>query len=393
MLAKKTLHKLFVCLSVFMLATGRFYDDRLSIGDFNFSIFFSSLYLIALICLVLTIKEINITPLKFLQYFFISLVIAFNLFYWGVNDFTDYGFTKFLNFILITAPLIFIYSEKMENADLSLFIYLLFSVSFLLLSLSFLNFSSLSLERGGVLGGGPIVLSRWLCLGALLSFFFQPLKKYRLFLFPLFVLAALFTGSRGPLLALMLTFLLFIVFNFRKIFFKAIAILSIVIVLIFSSGIIKYFQDFSTVVRIFNNFNNSSGRTAIYEVAVNDFLNQPLGFGLGNWHCNSLNQSYLSTYKFQYPHNIFLEIFLELGVFVGIVFVFFLIFTFVNSLKYIKCNNKDEISILFFYMFVYLFLNAQVSGDLNDSRLLFVVIAVLITLNNKYKSSQRLLNE
>jgi hypothetical protein len=41
-------------------------------------------------------------------------------------------------------------------------------------------------------------------------------------------------------------------------------------------------------------------------------------------------------------------------------------------------NDKTSLYPLLFYLFIYLFLNSLVSGMLNDSRLLFIIISFII---------------
>lgn len=392
MLSKRLLHTLFVGIAVVMLAIGKFYDERLLIGNFNISIFFSLIYTVLLVSIFSTIKFFKITPIKMVQFSFLSLAIVFNLLLWIVYDFQQYGLTKFMNFIFITVPLMIVFSEKMEKKDLSFFIMVLFSVSSLLLLLFILNFSSLSSDRGGVLGGGPIVLSRWLCMGALISFFFAPLKKYRLILFPLFILIALFTGSRGPLLALFFTLSIYFLLNFRKLFYKTMAILSLLIVIGVMTGLVEYFQQFSTVARVFMNFTidsstSTSGRFSLINLAFRDIIDNPLGIGIGNWLSNSLDTNYLLIKGFNYPHNIFLEIFLEMGVIVGVLFLIYTILVLSRAMRLLRFSRQNSIVKLFFYVLIFLLFNAQVSGDLSDSRLLFIIMAVLTSytpiLSNK----------
>ena len=381
MLSKRLLHILFVGIAVVMLAIGKFYDERLAIGNFNISIFFSVIYTGILISIFSTIKSIKLTPIKIVQFTFLFIAIAFNFFLWGMYDMNEYGLTKFMYFILLTVPLMLVFSEKIENKDLRLFVLVLFSVSSFLLILSLANLSSLSSERAGVLGGGPIVLSRWLCLGALIAFFFDPLKKYRLILFPLFILVALFTGSRGPLVALFFTLSIFFLFNFRKLFFKTITLISALFISVYLTGVGKYLQDYSTVVRVLRFFTgestSTSGRSSLFNLAFRDIIDNPLGVGIGNWMHNSLEHQYLMIMQFKYPHNIILEIFIEMGVIVGLLFIIYTLFVLIRAKRLLRYSSQNSILFVFVYMLIFLLFNAQLSGDLSDSRLLFVVMAVV----------------
>ena len=86
MLSKRLLHILFVGIAVVMLAIGKFYDERLAIGNFNISIFFSVIYTGILISIFSTIKSIKLTPIKIVQFTFLFIAIAFNFFLLGMYD-------------------------------------------------------------------------------------------------------------------------------------------------------------------------------------------------------------------------------------------------------------------------------------------------------------------
>ena len=82
----------------------------------------------------------------------------------------------------------------------------------------------------------------------------------------------------------------------------------------------------------------------------------------------------------EYPHNLLLEVACEYGV--HTLLVLFLVFLYVFHLGYTKMmihkQNNTSLYPLLFYLLLYLFLNSLVSGMLNDSRLLFVVISFIL---------------
>ena len=118
--------------------------------------------------------------------------------------------------------------EKFNNKDRDLMINILLGISVLLLLFTLFSLSTLSSTRSGVLGGGPIVLSRWLCFGAIVVLFHPQIKRFNFIYMILFVLASLFTGSRGPIFSLFLVMILYFFFNFRKVFFRTIILLSLI---------------------------------------------------------------------------------------------------------------------------------------------------------------------
>ena len=371
---------LFTLFAGAMLAIGRFYDHRLEVYGVNLTIILSSIYSVILICIFLLIKKSELTFSKILQYSFFSIAILSNLVLWIFYDFNEYGLIKFLNFILITIPISVIISERFSRKDAKTLIWVLFSISFMLLFISLINISSLAENRSGVLGGGPIILSRWLCLGAIISFFHPKLKKYRIILFPLFIIVALFTGSRGPIASILITMTLYFFLNFRKLFWRFIVLLSLLISLVFITGFHNQLLEVKTVSRVFMNVQDggggksTSGRTILFQTSIDEIIEYPLGVGFGNWEVYSKDRSTLSLKKLFYPHNLLLEILCEMGFVTSIIFILYVVFVLLKTI--IKLKNNVGLNILF-YIFAFLLLNSMISGDLSDARLLFVVLSLL----------------
>ena len=374
---------LFTLFAAAMLAIGRFYDHRLEFYGVNLTIILSSIYSVILICIFLLIKKSELTFSKILQYSFFSIAILSNLVLWIFYDFNEYGLIKFLNFILITIPISIIISERFSRKDAKTLIWVLFGISFMLLSISLINISSLAENRSGVLGGGPIILSRWLCLGAIISFFHPKLKKYRIILFPLFIIVALFTGSRGPIMSILITMTLYFFLNFRKLFWRFIVLLSLLISLVFITGFHNQLLEVKTVSRVFMNVQDggggksTSGRTILFQTSIDEIIEYPLGVGMGNFEEFANERFFLKRMSLHYSHNIFLEIFCELGFLSSFIFLIYVLVVFLSSFISIINNQKNELLQLLFYIFAFLLLNSMISGDLSDARILFIVIALL----------------
>ena len=96
---------------------------------------------------------------------------------------------------------------------------------------------------------------------------------------------------------------------------------------------------------------------------IND--NLILGIGAGNW------QSVLN-YPFTYPHNIFIEVFSDLGVIFGAIFLL----PYLGFL--VKPTNKIFVLPLFFLI------SHQVSGDISDARWLLLFSLLSFGGNKKY---------
>ena len=84
-----------------------------------------------------------------------------------------------------------------------------------------------------------------------------------------------------------------------------------------------------------------------------------------------------------YPHNIFMEIFCELGLFTGLLFFVYVIKVFLDNFRSI-IEQKNNLHQLIFYIFAYLLFNSMISGDLSDARLLFIFMSLISIKDFKY---------
>ena len=87
-----------------------------------------------------------------------------------------------------------------------------------------------------------------------------------------------------------------------------------------------------------------------------------------------------------YPHNIFLEILVELGV-VGLILISSLIYFSIKQLfSYKNYNYLSEISAVWISGTLVMFFSAQFSGDLNDNRILLMFLSISLTSINLDKN-------
>ena len=99
-----------------------------------------------------------------------------------------------------------------------------------------------------------------------------------------------------------------------------------------------------------------------------------------NFDVYSDKRQHLLSKKIYHPHNLFLEIFIEFGLFSFILFCLYIFYSVrISYQKNIK--SPDKYGNLLFYTFAFLMLNSMISGDLNDARLLLVFIP-LMNLNS-----------
>jgi O-antigen ligase len=376
-----------------LLAIGRVYDERLVIANINLVVLVSIIYLVLVVFMLFSIKKIILSKSKVLFYLFYLLMLLTTPILWIVFDTTEgkFGFEKFINFWIIVVPISIVVMEKYDRKDVMNMLYILLGVSCFLALLSSvgLSVSERADGRMAALGGGPIVFARWMGFG-ILTLFFLPVKfksGYKYLLITIFLILALASGSRGPILTLLLTGLVYVFLNFNRVIVKiSLGVFLLTSVFLFS-GLGKQISKVGNFDRVFMNFsskglkkNSTSTRT---NLAIGSFIllqHYPLGVGAGNWQTvsNEIRPTHLMP--LEYPHNLLLEVACEYGI--QTLLLMLLLFIYVFHLSYNKMikYRKDSTSLypLLFYLFLFLFLNSLVSGMLNDSRLLFVVISFII---------------
>ena len=391
-MSAKTINSwIFLFFSCALLAIGRVYDERLEIAEINLGIFLSVIYLVSVIFMLFSIKKTILSKSKVLFYSFYLLALLMTPILWLVFDVTDYGFEKAINFWLIVIPISVVIAEKYERKDVLNTFYILLAVTCLLALLSFFGQSITERADGRMtaLGGGPIVFARWMGFG-IITLLFLPVKIkyiYKYSLIFIFFILALATGSRGPILGLFLTGFVYVFLNFNRVIVRiSLGVFLVISVLVFS-GVEKQIAKLGNSKRVFMNISKKGGSkqstSTRNNLAIGSFLllqNYPLGVGAGNWQLitNKLSPTHLMP--LEYPHNLVLEVACEYGI--QTVLLLLLLFLYVFHLSYHKMikykNDKTSFYPLLFYLFLFFFFNSLVSGMLNDSRLLFVVISCII---------------
>ena len=237
--------------------------------------------------------------------------------------------------------------------------------------------------------GNPIGVGRIFSVLSLLSIIclFYEKDKYKKIFYVLCTILGLIitisTNSRGPFFALIISILIYLFFftklNKKKIVY-ALILISLLFIIIFTllpeSLVSRYKLFGKKEVHISKKqvsvFSTSKIREHFLNQSIKYLKNNPekliFGIGVGGF-------SYISANREDrlYPHNIFMEIVLELGLLGLILFVLpflFLLNDFLITKN--KINNEENRQIILWIMLIILFfLNAQVSGDINDNRLLW----------------------
>ena len=374
-----------------MIAIGRVYDDRLELLGVNIALIISVVFFLSSALLIVSLNRVTITKSKFLLYIFYFLFIVLTPILWLVYGAIEYGVLKYFNFFIVIFMSVVII-EKFNYKDVEKLLFLFLAVSSFLALLAVLGQAISANNDSGrlsVLGGGPIIFSRWMGLGILILVLMPKFRKYkvRYLIIVLFFILSISSGSRGPVLTLFLVLCLFLFLNFRRYFLKFIILFCFLFSLITFTDISKEVGKLGRVERILMNFSSkgvakkSTGtRERLIQGAVTVFKKYPLGVGSGNWQDKSNEIDTQNLMPLEYSHNIFLEVLNEYGIILALVIL--MLFIYVFHLSYMLMNkyyyNESSLYTLIFYALFYFFLNSLISGDINDTRLLFVIISFIL---------------
>lgn len=208
------------------------------------------------------------------------------------------------------------------------------------------------------------------------KFFFKEKLVLKLFYFSIIIFGfftLLTLIGRSPIIFPLFLILLFLIFNFfkeifnfntSKIIIYLLSFISILRVLIY---VVNNYIDpylFSRFQKLMEGSDNRSD--AVYGPAIKAITDNPFGYGLGS-----------STHIIGfYPHNIFLEIALDVG-FLGIVlFIFVLLKGFKNTLKMLNMKNETFVILVSLFWLTFLFWN--VSYGLSSAYALFSFLSLVI---------------
>ena len=255
-------------------------------------------------------------------------------------------------------------------------LYLLYGVDLISLLTDRYLFTSNEINNGSGSPLNPILVSRCgatLFILLLVNILFGKIKLKSLSALIAFVISVsliLLGGSRGPLvscviLSLISFFLFFKNSNIKNIIFGFLFFLSIFFG--FEYLINSYSESINLVSRVNESLLSSDqisfGREEHFKSAFKQFINNPI-----------LGDKIFDNYSNFYPHNLFLESFMALGLFGGLLFIFII---FRNLVNFQQKKNYINLYVLFsiFLLFV------CTSGSIWNS---FEFWVILILINNKY---------
>lgn len=281
-------------------------------------------------------------------YIKVFVLFAFYL-YLIISSFSgdlQYGFTKaYVGVLLPTTLSVFFIPYRWKKDQ----ILSAFTIAIILISLFAIfykyqyGFYSRAVNFGLF---GPITYGWFMSFGVLSVLMMEKKIKYRIILYVFFFLQLLWTGSKGPLFALLFILLLYnrraIIIFMNKYYYLIVPLILFLFYLNYittqnNSGVMEIRQ-LNTIIQLLDNpkgYISEGGagsigvRISVIHEALYYFSKEPIiGHGFGSF--PELTKSHLS-----YPHNVFIEVLVETGIFGLILFVFVLLaLIYGNSLKW-----------------------------------------------------------
>ncbi len=251
------------------------------------------------------------------------------------------------------------------------------------------------------LGSNYIALARAGGLGLLATVaFLLPISRRLLTKLALWGMAALqlwatlSAGARGPVLALILSLVLFFGLSIRG--FSPIRVeryaLRLGIVLLCAFAVLGVVGEelfstltFRTQVLVTEGGSSALTRFSLYREALDLWARSPIwGNGVGQFSIAVIGEDVRL-----YPHNIILELGAEIGLIGVLVFAMMIGVAFARPLATLGAQKGSARTATRYLLVAFSFtlLNAMVSGDVNDNRMLFTLIALLASVRRFQKNA------
>ena len=317
----------------------------------------------------------------------------------------DYGFRKILRFntfavTIFISPLLIIKSPADSKRLLSYFYFLLVIIIgiMLLQFVYFLKWGDFAIvlaywNRISIPGANPIQVSRYLAIGAAMMIALlirnKPSQSLHYFAI-LFVilLSIILSGSRGPLVSIIIGSIVYAILYERKhssrIFGYGILAIGTIItlLLLLPESLTQRFFDISQGSVIMTQqgvrrISTIATRFEFWSMSLQAWFSSITSFfiGLG---AGSFSSLFIWRDWRWYPHNLFFEIIVELGLIGLVIGILFIIKSYQIINKGIQRGSFTEHSALWVAGTVVMFIAAQFSGDINDNRILWMFIGISI---------------
>lgn len=298
---------------------------------------------------------------------------------WSPNP--TYGFWKYSNIVAIVVTCLVLVLPIIERDGWRKFSKVWVNISLILLALAFvtkLN-SGLFDRNTPFFINGPIVFARIMGIAMFLSLVVYT-GKMRLLLTTLFALAVFWTASRGPILFMVTTLGIYLAINGALKSIILVTLVGILALFLALENIELFFgNSFGRLIETYNYVIHSGPIPASIETRVgmvtyslNLILDNPIGVGLGGWAISPA-----SVQPWPYPHNIYLEIFSEAGLLLGLIALI--------PFSYFLFRPSSP----FFFAALFMLLCQQSSGDMLDARYLLFLSTLAIIIPENFKSTMK----
>lgn len=318
-------------------------------------------------------------------------VLAFFPLWW--TEFTPYAREKVLLFytsifLAGMAPMFLIQTDR----DLERLLSYMSAIGLVLAIIGLSNalVNSVAERRLSAFGGNPIWFAR-ACGYAAIWFFFRGLDiaRHRLLYSILFVISAvavISSGSRGPTLFLLASITVVVALHYAKRpdFWRVLGLWLIFLILLAGISVPLFLPWFSATLERFAGLFSAEPdgatreRLDAFEVAFRHIPSNPLGMGYG---------AFAELSRSKYPHNLFLEVFVELGWLTGAYLMILMALVVHRAFRISSEGGTPQKALL--AAVVFSFLNAMVSGDLTSPKDLFLFSSIALSWSGSRRSIRR----
>ncbi len=417
-------------LSLTAIIKGFLLEQFLFFEMIDISVILITLLLFGLIYLYITNHFTIPNELKLIFYLFIAF--SFIIFLSGLyTPSPEYGWIKIGRFIIIllpmfVTPLVLIRSNvdsiKLMRILIILFISIITAMLIQLLYVTISGGLMGYLIRVSLSGANPISIARYLAIGGALIFPILNSKSkgqqsFLIIALIVTILVMISTGSRGPIVSLFLgiiSYTLIFVAKDKSILFSYFAfafIVTIVLILILPENLTyRFYQvtggDYVLTQTGVKRYSTIASRLHFWSLAFTGWSSSigHLFFGLGAGGFSSL---FIWRDFRWYPHNIFLEVLSEFGLIGIALFLTVLILSawfIIKNREIIRINPTTQMWIC---ATLVTFFSTLFSGDLNDNRIFFMLLSVVLAsvvadkkhyrfnkskINIEFSNSSQLLN-
>lgn len=226
-------------------------------------------------------------------------------------------------------------------------------------------------DRLSAFGSNNIALGRATALPAAWLILLALHRRIRLWLaaallIPLLV-SLVGSGSRGPLLAVGVALMATMAVARRSHQRRRVALVWTVVI---AGSVYAFLAASGTATDRLTRLGEPGIRGAAYGDTLPVIIDHPLGVGWGDW---GDEVPIFTGEEREYPHNLILEVFAEGGWLVGLAVVIALWVAFRRAWGMAVLGVEGQ---GVFALFVFALMNAMVSGDINDNRLLWVAVGL-----------------